>query len=506
MLHPIQQPRLLWDYLMLGLTVTVGVAVPVMLVHGEGGETSRGAGGALMNGVSAAWLVDVVLNFRTGAIAGGRVVFSWQRVGARYARSWLALDLLTAWPPALAPREHAVLQVLAAAKLLRLLRLGPLLAKLQKTHHRVWLPIRIALMVLLLAHAMACTWRVVLHADAGQGEVSTGDAEAGGLRLHTWWERYISDAYWVMMTMTTVGYGDVHPIGTQSRIFAILAMLVAPLFFGTVVSLLTHATRGIFNDEVENQVAEAADFLRQRQMPMQLQRRVEHNLRHHILQERQTLSPDLFAKLSPAVQRELSLELLRNTVLQFPLFQDVQHSFVAELAQAHSWVQCLPGDIVVEEGQLMQEVVFVLRGRLLMQSSESSGQQCSGGNATDEGAGTPSDRSQTGSREEELVELGAGAWFSEAALFFVDCIRTATVVAAVESELAVLPVSEYHRIVQKFPRLQERHRNIERALRVGTQSLSDFAFRASRDEPRDEPWCMWGSCRRRCSTTEMYVQ
>merc|ERR1712141_926008 len=78
------------------------------------------------------------------------------------------------------------------------------------------------------------------------------------------------------------------------------------------------------------------------------------------------LASDLFIKLSPCLQRELSLELLSSTILEFPLLKEAPHAFVAELAEAHEWVQALKGDLVVEEGQLLQELVFVVHGQLII--------------------------------------------------------------------------------------------------------------------------------------------
>jgi len=75
------------------------------------------------------------------------------------------------------------------------------------------------------------------------------------------------------------------------------------------------------------------------------------------------------------------------------------------------------------------------------------------------------------------VDIEMGAWFGEACLFNRRHIRTATFVAAAESELAVLPASEYQRIVQRYPRLLQRHRNIERALREGQLSITELAFK-----------------------------
>merc|ERR1719230_1371110 len=92
-------------------------------------------------------------------------------------------------------------------------------------------------------------------------------------------------------------------------------------------------------------------FMNRRCVAKDLQRRVRDNLRTHIVfSEGLTMAPHLLANLSPAMQRELCLSILSDTVLHFPLFRNAQRSFVAELAQVHYWEQVLSGDLVTDEG------------------------------------------------------------------------------------------------------------------------------------------------------------
>jgi len=58
--------------------------------------------------------------------------------------------------------------------------------------------------------------------------------------LHESWRRFDA-VYWAFITATTVGYGDIRPIKTLSRVLSILIALIGMTFTGILVALAIYA-------------------------------------------------------------------------------------------------------------------------------------------------------------------------------------------------------------------------------------------------------------------------
>ena len=60
-----------------------------------------------------------------------------------------------------------------------------------------------------------------------------------GINDMTIWDQYLLSVYFIMTTMTTVGYGDNYATTTPERIFAIVLMIFGVFKFGFVSGALS---------------------------------------------------------------------------------------------------------------------------------------------------------------------------------------------------------------------------------------------------------------------------
>ena len=57
-----------------------------------------------------------------------------------------------------------------------------------------------------------------------------------GYELSGWQERYLVGYYWAIVTMITVGYGDITQKSNETKIFTIVIMIFSSGIFGYIMN------------------------------------------------------------------------------------------------------------------------------------------------------------------------------------------------------------------------------------------------------------------------------
>lgn len=179
----------------------------------------------------AAFFVDLVLNFREAYLDDDSFeVRDSKLVVKRYLYSWFVFDFLSTLP------LEVLLSSLLSPKISRFLIYNRILRWLSLQRKTSYLFIselsrlvKLLLMFFYSAHLFACTFLAV-------SKITEGDRwiDIASVANEEYDTQYLVSLYWAFATIGTVGYGDIAPVNTYERGFAILCFFAGSVLYGKI--------------------------------------------------------------------------------------------------------------------------------------------------------------------------------------------------------------------------------------------------------------------------------
>lgn len=511
----IVDPRTRWVQNWIRLLVVCLLYSTVMIPFQVGFDIE--ATGALL-GIDTAvdvffWL-DIVLNFRLGFLSADipfatiddrRLIMTWKPIALRYLRGWFWVDFAAVFPitaivTALATSSESTPSS-RLARLLRLTRL-PRLLRLFKFMRvtsflsfdpNVYRLVRLIFSLFIVVHLVACSLHLThlleeiaatppditaIGADAQQYTTTwvTNAIDVGQMQ-DTLGDRYVTSLYWSIMTMSTVGYGDVQMQTAAERLFACFAMLLGAVSFaymlGNVQYLMSHLdTRAAM---MRTRADAITAFMRHRNITPELSLRVSNFF--WFLWSRQAVFDEatILGELPAHLRREVALEMHSAIISRVPFFVGASDSFVAEVVTRMKPVQAAEGDLLVRAGEVATEMfiletgcVEILVGDARSPASSPTGRRSSSDTSrsfkNSPSSPTTSTRASRAAAfgaamdsayEHVVTTIGPGQFFGEIALLTRER-RTASCRAATFCELWTLLRSDVDAVLKDYPEVAER--------------------------------------------------
>ena len=259
-LDPESNGKQCWDLFCMLLLLYCSFSVPYGIAFTDntsGGPMTAIDGFALA--IDVIFMIDIAISFVTAVDIEGYYVRDLRTIAGNYARTWFAADFAGSFPfdnvITLAFESQGsvsattFIRILRFIRMLKIIRAVRFVSRLNKLKNRDGLEvlapiIGISTSIFILvftAHLLGCFFTMLLASETDDVNWLTHyNPELSDAGDQT---RYVVALYWAMISVTTMGYGDVIPVTHTERIFGLVVALVGAVVFsfcmGNVASLIS---------------------------------------------------------------------------------------------------------------------------------------------------------------------------------------------------------------------------------------------------------------------------
>ena len=183
--------------------------------------------------------------------------------------------------------------------------------------------------------------------------------------------KYITSFYFLMTTMTTVGYGDIVCISLIERIFHIILIAIGTIIYTFLVSKIgnylrdqSHEQTKLINDlNILETIRVSCPT-----MPFKLYFQIKSHLLNISKKRKKTGLSLLINGIPETIKNDLLFKIYAKEINKFSIFKNVNNSnFILQILTSFIPITMKKEEILLLEGEFIENIIFVKDGRLSME-------------------------------------------------------------------------------------------------------------------------------------------
>ncbi|CAI9113199.1 OLC1v1013772C4 [Oldenlandia corymbosa var. corymbosa] len=325
-----------------------------------------------------AFLIDIVIRFFVAYRDAHShcMVKDHNLIAIRYLKSRFIVDLLGCLPWDYiykASGKEEPVRYFLWIRLSRALRVTEFFEKMEKDIRINYLFTRIIklfVVELYCTHTAACIFYYIAttlppskEGYTWIGSLKMGDYSYAHFRDIDLWTRYITSLYFAVVTMATVGYGEIHAVNTREMIFVMLYvsfdMLLGAYLLGNMTALIV---KGSKTEKFRDTMGDLIKYMNRNKLGRDIKRDVERHIR--LKYERGFTEASALQDIPISIRNKVSQKLYEPCIRKVPLLKGCSDEFINQMTLCVHEESFLPGEVILEEGKIVDQLYFVSHGKL----------------------------------------------------------------------------------------------------------------------------------------------
>ncbi|KAF4370025.1 hypothetical protein CsatB_007773 [Cannabis sativa] len=294
--------------------------------------------------VDAFFAIDIILTFFVSYLDKTTylLVVDHKKIAARYVtKLWFPMDVASTLPFQLIDRIFTgkvhtgeAFGFLNLLRLWRLRRVSQLFTRLEKDTRFSYFLTRCCKLIcvtLFAVHSAGCFyfWLAIHHKNPENTWIGSQVAD---FEHRTIWLGYTYSIYWSIVTLTTVGYGDLHAVNTGEKAFNMVYMLfnigLTAYLIGNMTNLIVHSAIRTF--AMRDAINEILRYASKNRLPEGLK---EQMLAHLQLKFKtvELQQEEVLEDLPKAIRSSIAQHLFHRTLEKTYMFKGVSQDLIVQM-------------------------------------------------------------------------------------------------------------------------------------------------------------------------------
>ncbi|KAF7822171.1 potassium channel SKOR-like [Senna tora] len=325
-----------------------------------------------------AFLIDIFVRFSVAYrdTHSHTWVYNRRQIASRYFKSRFTLDILSCLPwdyiyKATGRKEPV--RYLLWIRLSRAYRVIEFFDRLEKDIRINYLFTRIVKLLvveLYCTHTTACIFYYLATTMPPSkegytwiGSLKMGDHSYSDFRHISLWRRYVTSLYFAIVTMVTVGYGDIHAVNVREMIFVMIFvsfdMILGAYLLGNMAALIVKGSR---TEKFRDKMTELIKYMNKNNLDKQISKEIKGHLRLQF--DRSYTEATIVEDIPASIRTKISVNLYEQFIQQVHLFKGCSSGFIKQIAIKVHEEFFLPGEVIMEKGNVVDQLYLVCHGEL----------------------------------------------------------------------------------------------------------------------------------------------
>ncbi|XP_057248407.1 potassium channel AKT1, partial [Beta vulgaris subsp. vulgaris] len=338
------------------------------------------------NIVNGFFAIDILLTFFVAYLDPQTylLVDDHKKIAWKYVSTWFIFDIVSTIP------SEAVEKILPDAiqayglfnmlRLWRVRRVSKMFSRLEKDRNISYFWIRclkLVFVTLFALHCASCFYYYIAdhYPDPNKTWIglAIGDFHKEDLSL-----RYVMSVYWAITTLSTTGYGDLHPVNMREMVFDIFYMLfnlgLTAYLIGNMTNLVVHGTSRTrkFRDTIQA----ASSFALRNRLPVRLQdQMVAHLCLKYRTDSEGLQQQEVLDSLPKAIKSSISHFLFYSLLDHVYLFRGVSNDLLFQLVSETKAEYFPPKEDVILQNEAPTDLYVLVSGAMEFINNKNGGEQ-----------------------------------------------------------------------------------------------------------------------------------